>query len=342
MLSLPKLKIAVTGGSGFLGSHLLPLLVAENCEISCLIRAAAKADRLPPKVEAVRGDCLDADSLLPLLRGRDVIIHMAGLLFAPDWQSYLEANVRATRNLLAARASLAPEERPSKLIFIPSLAAAGPCASSPGIAENTPGLPVSGYGWSKLISEKLLQEDLGEDALILRPPIIYGSGDKGLLPMFKSAAHGLGISPGIGRDFPVSVIHARDVSRAILLLLRNDASGIYHLNDGEEHSMASFCQAMGKAMNRKLKILRLPLPLMGSTAALCSAWANLGRQLSRHFGLRNFGTPQWNLDKFREARQEGWLANAERIRSGYGFKASMNLEQGMREAVTGYHKAGLL
>lgn len=340
MLKPAALKIAVTGGSGFLGSHLLPFLLGEDFEVTCLSRRPDAS--FPAGARIVAGDCLDERSLAPFLAEQDVLLHMASVLFAPSWQSYLEANARGVRNLVNAIKSLPPEARPKKAVYISSLAAAGPCAVSPGLDESAAPAPVSAYGWSKLLGEKLFQEAFGDRTLILRPPIIYGSGDKGLLPMFKSAALGLGISPGSFRDFPVSVIHAGDVSRAILLLLQNGGSGVYHLNDGREHDMASFCRAMGAAQGKTVRTLRAPLPVMGASAALCSAWGNIAGKAAKISGRRPPRAPQWNLDKYREARQAGWLANAGRIRQEHGFIPEIDLKKGMAEAVRGYCKMGML
>lgn len=340
MLKPAALKIALTGGSGFLGSHLLPVLLNEDLEVTCLSRRPDAS--FPACARIIAGDCLDESSLAPFLAGQDVLLHMASVLFAPSWQSYLEANARGVRNLINAIKSLPPEARPKRAVYISSLAAAGPCASAPGLDESAAPAPVSAYGWSKLFGEKLFQEAFGDKAMILRPPIIYGSGDKGLLPMFKSAAIGLGVSPGSFRDFPVSVIHADDVSRAILLLIQNGGSGVYHLNDGREHDMASFCRAMGAAQGKKVRTLRAPLPLMGASAALCSAWGSVAGKAAKVLGRRQPKAPQWNLDKYREARQAGWLANAARIREEHGFVPEIDLKKGMAEAVQGYRKMGML
>lgn len=342
MLNPTPLKVAVTGGSGFLGSHLLPLLNKDGYKLSCLCRPHSASKTFPGDVRIVKGDCLDAASLKSFLEGQDVLVHMASALFAPSWQSYLEANTKSTQNILAALDGLPASARPAKVIYISSLAAAGPCSISPGLDEKAVPQPVSAYGWSKFFSEQLFRTSLGDKLLILRPPIIYGSGDRGLLPMFKSAARGLGISPGCFRDFPVSAIHADDVSRAILLLLKRQSHGLYHLSDGKEHDMAALCRAMGKALGKKVKVARLPLPLMAATASLSSAWANIAQNYARSRGSIPVRTPQWNLDKYREASQAGWLADSRLIEKEHGFRTELDLESGMEEAVQGYRRIGLL
>lgn len=340
---LKDLKIAITGGSGFLGRHLLAALDGRCAEIVCLARGTSRFKHLPRSARLVPGDCHTGEGLAALAENSNVFIHMASLLFGASWHDYLEANARASQNVCAAINSLPEAKRPGKVIFISSLAAAGPCAKLPGLNEKALPAPVSAYGWSKLLSEKIFTSaGLGE-LVILRPPIIYGSGDRGLLPMFKSAARGLGLSPGMGRPFPVSIIHASDVAQAILLACSQKAQGIYHLDDGHPCDMDAFCRAMGNALQRKsMHVIHMPLGVMGATAAISSAWAQSAGGMARLAARGAMPPPRWNMDKFREARQAGWLADAARIRGELGFDARTDLKTGMQEAVQGYREEGLL
>lgn len=343
MDNISNAKIAITGGSGFLGRHLLRRLGESGAEISCLARPGSNLLHMPKAAHIVAGDCSNGEGLAELASGKDILIHMASLLFGSSWNDYLRANALACQNLAQAIKSLETENRPKKIIFVSSLAAAGPCGNLPGINEQAKAAPVSAYGWSKLLCEKILQSAGLENLVILRPPIIYGSGDKGLLPMFKSAALGVGISPGFGRLFPVSVIHAEDAALAIILACGDKAAGIYHLDDGHPTDMDAFCAAMGKALGKKsVRVAHAPLAVMGLTAACSTAFANACGWLLKCAGLKAMKPPHWNLDKFREAKQSGWLADASRIRQELGFEARVDIQSGMEEAVAGYREEGLL
>lgn len=331
MPALKNKKILVTGASGFLGRHLLPLLLASGAETTCLARDPKKLTNIDARV--VRGDLADGSGLADAVKGQDIVIHMAALLFGLGWRDYLAANSRAATNLVRAL-----DDSAASVVFVSSLAAAGPSAT--GKKETDHPAPVSAYGWSKLMAENII---LGRrpDALIMRPPIIYGSGDRGLLPVFRAAARGFGVSPGARREFPVSIIHADDAARAILTGAEKNASGVYHLADGGEHTMASFCRAIGAVLGKSVRVLRPPLPLMGASASAVSFLAALASRAAALAG-REIPPPQWNIDKYREAKEEGWVADATKIRADLGFEARIGVEEGTREAALGYANAGWL
>lgn len=330
-------RVLVTGGSGFLGGHLLPMLAEAGAEIACLVRSPAA--RLSAQAQRVSGDCRDMAAMRRAAAGRQIIIHMAGMLFGASYGGYLACNSACARNVADAAADSGTVER---VVFVSSLAAAGPCGQSPGRSEREPAAPVSAYGWSKLMAEAMLAARLGGEGrlAVLRPPIIYGSGDRGLLPLFRGCGRGIGISPG---HFPVSIIHADDCARAILLLCREDAAGIYHLNDGEVHDMDGVCQAMARAQGRAgARVLHPPRAVMGASAWFLGAAASAANGFLKLAGKRPMRPPAWNLDKFRESAQAGWLADGSRIRRELGFEPLVNVTAGMAEAVAGYTREGWL
>lgn len=347
MAFLRDADILVTGGTGFLGRHLLPQLLQAGCRVTCLVRPSSRADLLPAKVATVQADLVSGAGLAEALAGRDVVMHLAGLLFGLSWQEYLRANAAAASALAVAYSRLKNRGvAPRRFVLVSSLAAGGPSAQTPGVNETMPARPVSAYGWSKFMAEHILAAAVGEGLVCLRPPIIYGSGDKALLPVFRGAAKGIAVSPGAFREFALSAVHAQDAAQAVMLCCRPEARGVYYVTDGHEYTMTSFCQGMAKALGRpSLTVVRLPLPVMGCAAVLSSLWGSVCAALrSGRFGQSGQPgrAPEWNMDKFREARQAGWLCDACRIRTELGYTPEMNLEAGMAEAVEGYRREGLL
>lgn len=327
--------IFITGGTGFVGSHLLPLLADAGASVIVLVRPTSDISHLPTSVKTVQVSLTDSAGLSEAIRGSDTVIHMAALLFGLGWQDYLSANARAAASLAEACSRLG-KDGPRRFIHVSSLSAAGPCCTEEGVSEADAGLPVSAYGWSKRLAENILRASLGDRLVIVRPPIIYGSGDRGMLPVYKGLQKGLAVLPGLSGKFPVSAMHVRDVAQAIMLCCQDRASGVYHLNDGRVYSMKDIYLAASRAIGRKPRILRLPLWFMGLTAVLCTAAGYAARKL----GAKR--APNWNIDKFREARQCGWTGSSARISSELGFEPSVDLDEGMSETMAGNHRMGLL
>ena len=347
-------KVLLTGGTGFVGRHLLPQLLAAGAEVTCLTRAVSRTGHLPQGVAMAQADLTTGAGLEQALQGKDVVIHMAALLFGLAWQDYLRANALAARSMACVLTRLSAEGKLAenfRFVLVSSLAATGPSGAAPGVNDATPGAPVSAYGWSKMLTEQVLGRAIGQSLVTLRPPIIYGSGDKGLLPVFKGVQKAAtAVSPGAGREFYVSAVHATDMGQAVLCACKPQARGVYHLSDGEVYTMSDFCRGMGTAMDkvlgrnpRKVRMVRIPLPVMACTAGLSTAFAVVADAVSNRLlghGLRR--APAWNLDKYREAREAGWLCDSSRICTELGFAPHMNLEAGMTEAIEGYRREGWL
>jgi len=331
------MRILVTGGTGFVGQHLIKALIEKKAKVTCLVRASTKHNVFEPAIKSqinfMQADLSNGQGLKEALAEQDFVIHLAALLFGLKWQDYIQANALTSELMGQNIEKYAPNLK--KFIMISSLAATGPSGIAPGVKDNAASCPVSAYGWSKYISEQILKNFLHEKMVTLRPPIIYGSGDKGLLPYFKTAQMGIIINPGFGKSLPMSIIHVYDIVQAIILCLNDKSKGIYHLNDGGSHTMESIGRNIAKALEKKAVVVPIPLVLMKITAHMAQMWASC----SLKFGAR---MPSWNIDKYLEAKQEGWLCDSARIKNELGFEPIINISKGMNEAVLGYRLKGLL
>ena len=327
---LRGMRVCVTGATGFVGRHLVPRLVEAGAEVSCIVRASSDTRGLPQEARIIQADLCSGSGLAGALEGQDALVHMAALLFGTGWQDYLQSNTRAAETLARAAAEVSSLRR---VVLVSSLSATGPSDRSPGVRDNADCAPVSAYGWSKYVSEQIFSRRLGDRLVTLRPPIIYGSGDRGLLPCFRAAQQGLLVTPGCFRPFPVSAVHVHDMAQAVMCALSEKARGVYHINDGHEYTMRDFDRAMARAVGKKGIVLGLPLWFMCVTAFFSTLWAKL---------RPNRRAPSWNMDKFREARCAGWLCDSSRITEELGYKPAVSLHDGMAEAVSGYRSQGML
>ena len=157
--------ILVTGGTGFIGTHLLEKLVASGQAVRALVRrTGAKPRSLPAGVETVYGDLASGAGLAEALRGVDAVIHLAGVTKALRPGDYYTGNVRATEQLVHAMAG-----QGIRLVHVSSLAAIGPSEAGVPLAEDAEPHPLTHYGKSKLAAEKVVR-DLAPYAVIVRPP----------------------------------------------------------------------------------------------------------------------------------------------------------------------------
>ena len=241
------MKLAITGGTGFVGSHVVDGALAAGHEVKALTRRARPpADRL----DWVLGDLADRAALHQLVQDADAIIHVAGVINAPDAAGFEAGNVTGTLATLAA----ATAGGVRRFIHVSSLAA------------REPGLSV--YGASKARAEELV-ESSGLDWAIVRPPAVYGPGDRETLELFKMARRGFVLLPPAGR---VSLIHVDDLARLLLALTARGSPRrlVIEPDDGTPDGWThkDFAKALGRAVGRRNVALSAPRPLMRLAARI--------------------------------------------------------------------------
>ena len=231
------MRLAITGGTGFVGSHLLDVALAAGHEVQALTRREQ-----PPRdrLEWISGDLGDRAALERLVDNVDAIIHVAGVISAPNAAAFELGNVAGTLSMLAA----ATAGGVHRFVHISSLAAREP--------------KLSLYGASKVRAEELVHSS-GLDWVIIRPPAVYGPGDKETLELFRMAKLGFMLMPARGH---VSVVHVDDLGR--LLLAVADYSAPSHTliepDDGKSGGWThrEFARALGKAVGTKPTIVSSP------------------------------------------------------------------------------------
>lgn len=241
------MKLAVTGGTGFVGSHFIDAALAAGHEL----RALTRRPRQPlPQLEWVPGSLEDGDSLRRLVEDSDAVVHIAGVINARDAAGYEAGNVAGTLAMLAAATAAGV----TRFVHVSSLAAREP--------------QLSRYGGSKARAEELV-EGSGLDWVIVRPPAVYGPGDKETLELFKMAKLRLMLLPPHGR---VSMIHVDDLARLLLKLAENAQPSrvTYEPDDGRPGgwSHKQLAGALGLAVGRKNLALSVPAGMLRLGAAV--------------------------------------------------------------------------
>jgi nucleoside-diphosphate-sugar epimerase len=301
------MKLAITGGTGFVGSHLIDAALAAGHEVTALTRRAQ-----PPRerVRWVAGDLADRGALHTLVADADALIHVAGVINAPDEAGFEQGNVAGTLAMLAA----ATAGGVRRFVHVSSLAAREP--------------KLSLYGASKAKAEALV-ESSGLDWAIVRPPAVYGPGDKETLELFKMAKLGLVLMPPKGR---VSLLHVDDLARLLLALAQRGAPKriLVEPDDGKPDGWThkEFAEALGRAVARKAVSLSAPR-LMIRLAAQIDWLVRRGRAKLTPDRAAYFTHPDWVVSSGRRPPKDVWEPEVE-------------TEQGLRETATWYEAQGWL
>jgi nucleoside-diphosphate-sugar epimerase len=330
--------VAVTGATGFLGSHVVDLLLARGCRVRVSVRATsdprwlrdkpleiAEVPLSPPQGVA-DGEEADADpALVRFLDGAVAVVHCAGVVRAPDEAGYRRGNVATTRRLRDAAVAAGCRT----FVLVSSLAAAGPAAPQTPRRESDPCAPITAYGRSKLAAERLLAEDdLPLRAAILRPPALYGPRDGAFLPLFRMARRGWSIRLN-GGPAALSLVDGRDAAAAAVALLETeDARGPYFVDDGRAYGFGELADALALALRRPVRCLPLPLGLLRGAARLA------GRRAAR--------LPLLHPDRLADLDVPGWVCDGGRLRRETGFRPRHDLRGGFTDTLAFYRRHGWL
>src|SRR3954454_15423166 len=231
------MRVAITGGTGFVGAHLLDVALSAGHEVKALTR---REQSPRDSLEWISGDLASRDALERLVDGVDAIIHVAGTISGHSAAAFEIGNVAGTLSMLAAATAGGVQ----RFVQVSSLAAREPRLSL--------------YGASKARAEELVHSS-GLDWAIVRPPAVYGPGDKETLELFRMAKLGLMLMPPKGR---VSVIHVGDLARLLLALAEYAAPSnlLVEADDGKPGGWnhREFAKALGKAVGTKPAIVSSP------------------------------------------------------------------------------------
>ncbi len=328
----------VTGATGFIGSRLVQELIAHGFRIRALVRPTSQTELLAQQgCELFVGDVVqDPESVCQAVQGCDLVFHLAAETHAVRSSELIDRNLRGVKSVLAAM----EQSNVMRLIYVSSLAAVGPSTATEPQTEAADYRPVSCYGKSKAACEQAAFELADQLSIsIVRPPIVLGEGDHNGLAMFQSIDQlRLHFVPGFSKRM-YSVIHVDDLARSLVAVAQRgqsiqrigDQQGIYFAAADEAFSFSQLGRVIGRAMDRRVFVIKVAKPVMWLT---CLLNEGIGRLT---------GNAQYlNLDKFRDAFSGSWLCSNQKLKADLGIEFQHSFLEQMRQTAAWYRAQGQL
>lgn len=310
------MHIAVTGGTGFVGQHLIRALVREGHEVSALTRRTAP--QRSDNINWVAGALDDPESLTTLVADADTVLHLAGLTKAISRSQFFDVNQLGVRALCSAivEAGHAPH-----FVLVSTLAASQP--------------RLSAYAASKSAGEAELTDNSSDlDWTIVRPPVVYGPGDQEFLKIVKAAAFGLAASAA-PRGSRISMIHVSDLVDALLAITRarGPMNQIVEPDDGTEggYTIEELMELLSRVLGRRSRSMRVPKALLIAIGAVNQSLAYLTRK-----------PVMLSVGKAKELSRGDWLCHDQALIRSTGWMPEVSLAEGLSETVDWYRNEGHL
>jgi 2-alkyl-3-oxoalkanoate reductase len=322
------MRTLVTGGHGFVGSHVVRRLLAEGGLVRCLVRGDAVPASLEGLgVELAVGDLLRPASLARALEGVDEVFHLAARLTARTRAEMDRTNVGGTRALLDAVVAAGGVRR---FVHCSSISVAGPCAPAAAHAEAGDHRPVTWYGASKAAAERVVASFAarGLPTTVVRPSAVYGPRDRGMLSVFRLACRGL--APLVGaQPKTYSWVYGPDLADALVVLGRHPVSvgRLYYAAHPEVTTMEDFVGAIARACGRGSRRFVAP----DSFVRLAARVADLVAQAT---GTASMLT----LDKTNELLASRWVCDAGAATRDTGWVATTPIAVGVPATVRWYRE----
>ena len=299
--------IALTGATGFIGRVILNHLLNRGFSVRALYRPdSSSAPKITNSVEWVAGSLEDTASLRTLVTDVDGVIHCAGAVRGTTLEHFKKINTTGVEQLV----QVAVEQEVPHFLLISSLAAREPSLSS--------------YALSKKLGEDVLSEYRGKISWnILRPPAVYGPGDREMQPLLKLLRRGF--VPVVGsKDGRFSLLYVDDLATAVISLLgsgRMVDGQCFELHDGHPNGYTwGEIAAIATQLNGKsAHCFSLPRGLVSIISQINIAAANL-------FGYQPMLTP----GKVRELFHPDWVSNNTEITQAIDWQPETSFHDGMK------------
>lgn len=324
-------SVLITGANGFVGSRLCRQFLGEGFRVIAGVRKTSDLSMLVDlKLECRYGDVMQDSTLPEMVSAVDYVIHNAGVVKARKNNTFFEVNEKGTSSLFEAIAEHNPSVR--RVIYISSLAAAGPSIAGKVITEDDAPHPVSAYGRSKLAGEEAALAFAGRfEVVVLRPSGVYGPGDREVFTFFEAVNRG--VRPLLGDlNRKIQMVHVDDLCRAVYLATTKKArSGeVYHIVESQAYTYRELVNTLAQVSGKRCLPVRLPGFLFWLAGVVSG-------KVSRAMGA----APMLTRDKAVELLTS-WEVSAAKARRDFGFESQIPFAEGAKETFDWYRKQGWL
>ncbi|MFZ1292068.1 MAG: NAD(P)-dependent oxidoreductase [Melioribacteraceae bacterium] len=318
----------VTGATGFVGSHLVDLLLEKNFTVRCIVRKSSNLRWLKGKnVEIFDSGLFDKEKLKSIFKDADYVYHVAGVVRSKNKDGFYKGNVETTKTILDSLIEVNPNLK--RLIIVSSLTACGPAENGIPCTEQTVPHPITTYGKSKLAEEELAKSYIDKLPItICRAPAIYGEREEDIYAMFKGFQKGIMTLVGFNNK-KLSLIHGRDFVNGIFLASQSEKAKnqIYFISSDEIYSWNQVSDAMEKAIGKKALRIRIPhfiVYIVGGISHLINYFAKK--------------PATFNWEKSKDFVQENWTCDISKAKKDFGYTQNISLEDGMKSTVDWYRE----
>lgn len=320
------MKAFITGATGFIGSHLVDVLLEKKYDVYCLIRKTSNLRWLKGKdVHFVEGDLFSNDVLSEVIREMDYIYHVAGVVKSKTNEGFEKGNHLATKNLLELTLKNNPNIK--KFVHVSSGAVCGPNPDDKPLTEDYEPKPRTTYGVTKKMAEdEVLKYKDKFPVAIVRPAAVFGPRDTEILVYFKTFSKGLNSVIGLQEKY-LSLIYIDDLVNGIVLAAEKDipSGSIYFICSDKEYNWNDIGNITSKLLGKKAIKVRVPHWIVYTVGAI-----------AQFFAMFSKNAATLNLEKCFDITRKKWVFSNEKAKKELGFKEKYTLEESFGKTIDWY------
>jgi len=316
----------ITGANGFVGSHLVDLLLEKDFKVRCIVRKSSDLKWIKNKAVEIY-DCglFNMDGLRKVFKDANYIFHVAGVVKSKTKDGYFKGNVETTKNLLDVAVENVSTIK--RFLFVSSLTVTGPSEEGKPVNELSECNPITTYGKSKLEAEKLVLSYKNKlPVTVCRAPAVYGQRDTEIFIYFQTFNKGLTTTIGFNKK-ELSLIHAIDLVNGFYLAsINKKAEGeIYFISSEEFYTWQQLNLITSLVLNKKPLIIKVPHFLVYTIAGF-----------AQFLSMFSSKPATLNIEKAKDITQQYWICDTSKAIKELGYKQNISIEEGIKQTCNWY------